>query len=97
MPKSEIRLDILGTSFTITADEEGEYLEDLLARYREILENTRRQTGVADPLNLAILTGYLLTDEIHKLKNRYETGQEAEELTLDLIARIDEALNGGTG
>ncbi|MDR1105748.1 MAG: cell division protein ZapA [Treponema sp.] len=90
MPKSDLRLDILGTSFSITADEERAYLEEILAQYGAALERTQEQTGLTDPLKLAILTGYLLSDEVYKLKNR--SGQEAEELTLDLIARIDEAL-----
>ncbi|MDR1420884.1 MAG: cell division protein ZapA [Treponema sp.] len=90
MPASDLRLDILGTSFSITADEERAYLEEILVQYRAALERTREQTGLTDPLKLAILTGYLLSDEVHKLKGR--NGHEAEELTLDLIARIDEAL-----
>ncbi|MDR0602485.1 MAG: cell division protein ZapA [Treponema sp.] len=90
MPKSDLHLDILGTSFSITADEEEAYLEEILTRYIAALEHTREQTGLGDPLKLAILTGYLLCDEVYRLKNR--NGHEAEELALDLITRIDEAL-----
>jgi len=33
MPQSDLRLEILGTAFTITADEETPYLEKLLNDY----------------------------------------------------------------
>jgi cell division protein ZapA (FtsZ GTPase activity inhibitor) len=96
MPKSDLRIDILGASFSIAADEEPAYLESLLNRYRTVVESTQKSTGIRDPLKTAILAGFLLCDEIQKLKSgkqqpAYES-QEAERLTLELIARIDEAL-----
>jgi cell division protein ZapA (FtsZ GTPase activity inhibitor) len=93
VPHSDLRLDILGTSFSITADEDRAYLDKILGQYRQAVENTQTSTGLSDPLKTAILTGFLLCDEIHKLKSR-EGGEaeEAEALALRLIARIDEAL-----
>jgi mannose-6-phosphate isomerase len=98
VPKSSLRIDILGTSFTITVDEDPVCLESLLNRYRICIENTRKITGLKDPLKIAIITGYLLCDEIQKLQK--EKGiqgdtdtREAERLTLDMITRIDEVLD----
>ncbi|MDR1373598.1 MAG: cell division protein ZapA [Treponema sp.] len=97
MPKSDLRIDILGASFSIAADEEPAYLESILNRYRSVVENTRKLTGVKDPLKTAILAGFLLCDEIQKLNSEKQSpayeSQEAERLTLELIARIDEALS----
>jgi cell division protein ZapA (FtsZ GTPase activity inhibitor) len=92
MPKSDLRLDILGTSFSITADEESDYLEKILASYRESIESIQAQTGLKDPLKVAILTGFLLSDEIEKLKLQNKDG-EAEQLTLNLISRLDKVLD----
>jgi mannose-6-phosphate isomerase len=92
--KSDLRIDILGTSFSISADEDRAYLESLLNYYRIKIENTRKKTGLQDPLKLALVTGFLLCDDI--LKGRTGTDQdEAERLTLDLITRIDAALSAG--
>jgi hypothetical protein len=88
-------LDLLGISFSITADEESAYLEKILGQYRAALDNTQKSIGLTDPLRTVILTGFLLCDEIHKLRNRKGESPEAEEaelLTLNLIARIDEVL-----
>jgi cell division protein ZapA (FtsZ GTPase activity inhibitor) len=93
MEKSGLCIDVLGTSLSIAADEDPAYLEDLLNRYRKVIENTKISTGLENPLKLAILTGFLLCDEIEKIKRRdAREDREAEQLTLDMIARIDEAI-----
>jgi hypothetical protein len=98
MPKSDLRVDLLGTSFTITVDEDAFYLKVLLDKYRRIIENTQKTTGIEDPLKTAILAGFLLCDEVEKLRTRENTGlgafdaMQAEALTRDLIDRIDRAL-----
>jgi cell division protein ZapA (FtsZ GTPase activity inhibitor) len=93
MAKGGLRIDLLGASFSISADEEPSYLQALLARYRKVVEDARAKTGLSDPLKLAILAGILLCDEAEKSRKGSSSDEaEAERLTLDLIARIDEAL-----
>jgi cell division protein ZapA (FtsZ GTPase activity inhibitor) len=100
MTANELRLDILGTSFTISADEDQNYLDEIFSQYRAAVENTQNISGIGDPLKTAILTGFLLCDEIHKMrlhsgeaeKRRQGEEQEAEERALNLIARIDHVL-----
>jgi cell division protein ZapA (FtsZ GTPase activity inhibitor) len=100
----DLRLDILGTSFSITADEDPAYLEEIFSQYQSAVENTRNISGMRDPLKIAILTGFLLCDEINK--TRVQAGEErekaeaqkagealeVEQRTLNLIARIDRVL-----
>ncbi|MDR1617858.1 MAG: mannose-6-phosphate isomerase, class I, partial [Treponema sp.] len=102
MPNGNLLLNILGTSFSISTDEEPAYLEELFNFYKEAVDTTQRSAKL-DPLQTAILTGFLLCDELKK-KERHipaspvkagEDGAAAEKLTLDLIARIDGALNHG--
>ena len=95
MEKSNLHIQLLGTSFSIAADEDSVYLENLLNKYKNVLENTQNATGLIDPLKLAILTGFLLCDEIEKIKlEENREGLEAEKLTLNMIARIDEVIPG---
>jgi cell division protein ZapA (FtsZ GTPase activity inhibitor) len=99
MPKSSLRVDLLGTSFSITVDEDPVYLDNLLNRYRRVIESTQSTTGITDPLKIAILAGFNLCDEVEKLRARESSGlgvveaQQAEQLALDLIARMDKALS----
>jgi cell division protein ZapA (FtsZ GTPase activity inhibitor) len=97
METKKLYINVLGSSFSISADENIEYLESLLERYKVILENTGKATGISasEPLKLAILTGFLLCDEIEKMKTQInqngqesQEGREAEQLTLELISRI---------
>ena len=93
MEKSNLHFKLLGTSFSIAADEDIDYLEKLLNKYKNILDNTQKATGVNEPLKLSILTGFLLCDEIEKIKQEENReGQEAEQRTLNMIARIDEVI-----
>ena len=103
MAKSDVRIDILGTSFTISAGEKPEYLQYLLEKYRRTVKNVQQKSGLKDPLKTAILTGFLLCDDLEKtaaLSMAQDTDKaaggtesnsgEAEKLTLDLISRLDE-------
>jgi len=104
---NDIRLDILGTSFTITADEDEEYLNKVLSQYRAAIKNTQSISGITEPLNVAILTGFILCDEFNKVKQQLDNveakgtekdednweKQEVEDRTLRLITKLEQALN----
>jgi cell division protein ZapA (FtsZ GTPase activity inhibitor) len=95
MSKSDLRIDILGASFSITVDEDPVYLENLLNRYRLVIENTKKITGLEDPLKVSIIAGFLLCDELEK-KTNPDSGYEAravEQLTLSMITRLAEAMD----
>ena len=95
---NELCLDILGTSFTIDADEDTEYLQKVLEQYRTAIENTQSISGITAPLNIAILTGFMLCDEINKIRQKME-GESAElqQRTDNLIAKLDQALKACHG
>jgi len=83
---NDLLLDILGTSFTITADEDEAYLKKVLAQYRSAIKNTQNISGITDPLNVAILTGFLLCDEFNKVKDRLKNEIEAKNVSETLAA-----------
>jgi len=94
--KNNLHIELLGTAFSISADEEQEYLEKLLRSYEDKVVNTKK-LGLEDPLKIAILTGFLLCDEIEKLSAaNHAEAQEVERRTLRAIALLDEAI-GDTG
>jgi cell division protein ZapA (FtsZ GTPase activity inhibitor) len=90
---TELTLNILGTSFSIMADEDEAYLREILAQYSTAVENTQAISGITNALNVAVLTGFLLCDEINRMKLSMEgESQEVEMRTLNLIAKLDEAI-----
>ena len=99
MSVKDFTLDILGSSFSIRVDEDPAYLNEILNQYRSAVEKTREMFNLKDPLVTAVLTGFLLSDELHKKKSpnnlsaaEQEDAQKAEELALSIIARIDRVL-----
>ena len=93
----DLNINILGASFSITAGEDPAYLEEVLAQYQFAVTNTQGISQMKDPLKVAILTGFLLCDEINKLKMQIEEDraneeQELERITRNLIACIDQVI-----
>ncbi|MDR0291137.1 MAG: cell division protein ZapA [Treponema sp.] len=100
--QNDLQINVLGASFSISAGEEPAYLEEVLAQYQVAVANTQGISGMKDPLKVAILTGFLLCDEINKLKLHFEEekaksdlrrkaeAQEINRVTRNTIARIDQ-------
>lgn len=64
----KLRIDVLGTAFTIQANEENEYLEKLLGYYKQITKDVQSIDSVKTPLQVAILSGIMICDELYKEK-----------------------------
>jgi mannose-6-phosphate isomerase len=95
VPKNNLHIDVLGTSVIIsTEDEDKKYLDALLETYKKNVESTRDSSGLKDPLKIAVLTGFLLCNEVQKAlkKTEGEEAKAAEALTLDIISRLEKTL-----
>ena len=92
----DLIIDVLGARFSITAGEDPAYLDEVLAQYRFAVSNTQGIWGMKDPLKVAIMTGFLLCDEINKLKMQYKEGQardgEVDRVIGNLITRIEQVI-----
>ena len=95
MPKTDLCIDVLGTSVTISANEDRKYLDFILDKYRQYIGDVQRRTGLKDPMKIAILTGFLLCDDLEKAGRPDPNNKEpleAEQLTLGMISRLDEII-----
>lgn len=75
----DLLINVLGTSFSITAGEDPAYLDEVLTQYQAALANTQGISGMKDPLKVAILTGFLLCDEANKIRLQAEEEQARAE------------------
>jgi cell division protein ZapA (FtsZ GTPase activity inhibitor) len=103
---NDLLINVLGATFSITAGEDPSYLDEVLAQYKVAVANTQGISGMKDPLKVAILTGFLLCDEINKMKLEIEKEQakadlkrraEAQELNRimgNILSRIEQVFNG---
>ena len=96
-----LQIDVLGASFAIQANEDSAYLKKLLDYYKRIAEQIEESGSLQNSLQVAILTGITLCDELYKEKSKKQQiaqqltnddDGEAERLTIEMIKKIDQAL-----
>ena len=66
---------MLGTAFTIQANEDKEYLEKLLGYYKRITDDVNKIDSIKNPLQTAILSCIMICDELYKEKQRLKAGR----------------------
>lgn len=100
-----LQIDILGTSFAVQAAEEDAYLKKLFSYYSDIIDTIKRTSKIKDNLEISIMAGITLVDELYKEKQRnvsYSNAlnntndAEADRLTAEMIKKIDKALSDGS-
>jgi cell division protein ZapA len=101
---SSIRIDVLGTLFSIETPADASYMQFLLENYKKMTALVEAGAGsnLRDPLQISIMSGIMLCDELYKEKKRNEKVRndvnaagdlvEAERLTLHLIEKLDKAV-----
>jgi len=98
MQKTDLCIEILGTRIVIAAEEDPVYLKEVLALFQSHIADTKRRTGLDDPLKVAILTGYQLCDEIKKLSRLQRImeneGEAAAKKLQDIMFTIDAGFTG---
>lgn len=65
-----LKIDILGTSFAISANEDDAYLKKLLSYYTRIAEEIEKSSNLKDSAQIAILSGIMICDELYKEKSK---------------------------
>lgn len=102
----KLKIEMLGTSFTIQANEDNAYLEKLLGYYKRITDDVKNIDSIKSSLQVAILSGIMICDELYKEKQNkvaMENGtyvppkldfdtEELERRTAEMISKIDKVL-----
>lgn len=65
-----LNIDMLGTSFSIKANEDDEYLEKLLGYFKQITQEIESSGGLKQPIQIAIMSALMLCDELYKEKTK---------------------------
>jgi cell division protein ZapA len=99
-----LRIDVLGAAFAVDAKADRNYLEMLADNYKVMVNLVERNAGrqITDPLQIAIMSGIMLCDELYKEKKKSERMKkqspesadlaEFERLTLRMLEKIDQAI-----
>ena len=99
MEKRQLRVDVLGASFTIQSDESAEHLDRVSAYLREKVAEVKARYAFATPLTLALLAALNIADELVKERAGRPARtadpavpREIEQIAAGLIEQIDGAL-----
>ncbi|NBF39767.1 MAG: cell division protein ZapA [Spirochaetes bacterium] len=97
-----MRIELLGTSFTIHTDEDPKRLRDIVDYYRTKVQEIQGSVSTSDPLKIAILAGLLSVDEVFKTRDSTvaeaapaDEGGEADQIEAiadNLIHTLDSSL-----
>ncbi|MGI5058119.1 cell division protein ZapA [Treponema pectinovorum] len=96
-----LQIDLLGTSFSIKATEDDEYLKKLFGYYKSITEEIQKTGMMKNNTHIAILAGIMLCDELYKEKSKNVTSaaiqdntesKEAEKHTQQIIEKLKSVL-----
>ena len=89
-----MRIELLGTSFSVKTDEDEEYLREVVALFARKISEIQHSVPTSDPLKTAILAGILLSDEFLKLRGAARgDNMEAGRIAETLIGELSEALD----
>ena len=79
-----LKIELLGTSFSIKASEDDDYLKKLLGYYKNIVDEIQKSGMLKSELHISILAGIMLCDELYK--------EKAEKLASEMIKKLDQVL-----
>lgn len=90
-----LQIDLLGTSFSIKSDEDTEYLNKLLKYYKGITDGIQKKGAFTNPLQIAIMAGIMMCDQVYSDKKKKVEIQEAIENNTfdDRIDKMIQAMN----
>ena len=68
-----LKIELLGTSFSIKASEDDDYLKKLLGYYKNIVDEIQKSGMLKSELHISILAGIMLCDELYKKRSFSKT------------------------
>ncbi len=97
----KLKIDLLGTSFSVSAKEDSEYLNRLLDYYKQITQTLEETGKIKDPLKISILSGIALVDELYSEKQKNakllaniqnQNDEQVEDIANNILDLIDKVL-----
>lgn len=96
-----LSINLLGTTFKINAQQDDEYLQQLLNYYSNVISKLQQTIPHQEPLQTAILAGILISDELYTQKYTSEASfpdshsrmlSQVNDMTKRMISTIDQVL-----
>lgn len=93
MNSGQLDINILGTSFSIQANESDEYLQSVYRYYVDRVHQVETAVGASlEPIKVAIIAGILLSDELKKERANYQNLSSTEQTEYQVTARTEKLI-----
>mgnify|MGYP005832127875 CR=1 FL=1 len=94
MEKQPVIVNILGSEYALKSDTDEQYLQEIAGfvdqKMRKLLEGSQ----IRSPLKIAVLTAVNISDELFRLKQRYEKlVRDIESSSEEITESLDTYLN----
>jgi cell division protein ZapA (FtsZ GTPase activity inhibitor) len=83
-----LTIDLLGTSFKISARQDSQYLQQLLSYYTEVVNKLKENLPHQDSLQIAILAGIMISDELYTHKY-LSNAQNISSINIDVLSKVE--------
>ncbi len=85
----KVEVEILNRKFPLICEAPSEDYVLKVANYFNERIKEIQETGVTDPLSLAILAGLNIVDELFEMRSKYEKKEKAIEEALNLLSEVE--------
>ncbi len=97
MSKNSLRIEILGSSFTIQSEDNLDYLRRVIQYLQDRISEVQQNYSIADPKKILILTALNLVDKILKLEQNQlklerDELREISKITEELIFKLETSI-----
>ena len=97
MPKNSLKIEILGSSFTIQSSDDIDYLKRVIRYLENRILEVQESYSITDPKKILILTSLNLVDKILKLEQTQgepgkEELREISDITQKLISKLEKSI-----
>jgi len=94
MEKNSVKVNILGSEYALKSDADPEYISDLASYVDQKMQKLQQGSSTHAPLKIAVLTAVNISDELFRLKRKYEKlVKEIESASEEITENLDNFLN----
>jgi cell division protein ZapA len=94
MEKQSTKVNILGSEYALKSDSDPQYIQELAVYVDHKMKKLLNETQVKSQLKIAVLTSVNISDELFRLKKKYDNLiKEIESTSGEITESLDNFLN----
>ncbi len=94
MERNSVRVNILGSEYALKSEADPQYVIELASFVDQKMQKLQKGASIHAPLKIAVLTAVNISDELFRLKRKYEKlVKEIESASEEITENLDNFLN----